>query len=524
LNLAEVVSASAAVSATRSRTAKAGHLAALLRGQPPETLRVVVPWLAGELHQGKIGIGWAAVSDALRAPPAAVSTLTVAEVDQALTALANLSGKGSAGHRREAMAALFALCAEAEQRFVAALLTGELRQGALDGVMLTGELRQGALDGVLVEAVASAASVPADAVRRAVMLSGGLVPPSLAALLGGEGALAAFRLEVMRPVQPMLAQTAEGVDEALELLGEARFEAKLDGARVQVHRKGSEVRIYTRALLPISLPEVAQAALALRADEVVLDGEALAFRPDGRPLAFQDTMRRFGGNRDPGGPPLVPFFFDVLHVDGVTVLDHPLHRRLETLERLVPEEWRVPSVRTSDPAVAAAFLKRTLDAGHEGVMAKGLDTLYEAGSRGAGWLKVKPAWTLDLVVLAVEWGSGRRQGLLSNLHLGARDPEHGGFVMLGKTFKGLTDELLAWQTRELLAREVRREGHVVHVRPELVVEIAFNDVQASSRYPGKVALRFARVKRYRPDKRPDEADTIGTVRRIFAGTAARAER
>lgn len=501
------------MAATRSRTAKTARLAELLRGRAPDLVRVVVPWLAGEMRQGRIGVGYAALSEALRTAPAATSTLSVEDVDHALTALATLSGPGSATLRRDALAGLFARATAEEQPFLAGVLGGELRQGALDGVMA--------------DAVASAAGVPAAAVRRAAMLSGGLVEPSLAALLGGADALSAFRLEVMRPVQPMLARTAQDTDEALALLGTARFEAKIDGARVQVHRAGDRVTVWTRALLPVTdaVPEVVEAALALPVRTVVLDGEAVALRPDGRPHPFQTTMRRFGRKLDVAGLraelPLAPFFFDVLFLDGETLLDRPLAERVAALERVVAPAWRIPAVTTADPALARAFLGRTLDAGHEGVVAKGLDTVYEAGNRGAGWLKVKPAWTLDLVVLAAEWGSGRRRGSLSNLHLGARDPDGGGFVMLGKTFKGLTDELLAWQTRELLAREVRREGHAVFVRPELVVEVAFNDVQASPRYPGKVALRFARVKGYRPDKRPDEADTIGRVREIFAGTARR---
>jgi DNA ligase-1 len=378
----------------------------------------------------------------------------------------------------------------------------------------------------MVEAVARAARVPADAVRRAAMLAGDVVGPALAVLAGGASALDGFRLEVGRPVQPMLAQTADDPRSALAALGgAAHLDVKLDGARIQVHRRGDAVTVYTRALLPITaaVPEVVDVVRSLPVTEVVLDGEVLALRPDGRPHPFQVTMRRVGRKAEVAGLveelPLTPFFFDLLHLDGETFLDRPLSARLDALARVVPGVWRVRSLVTDDPAAADAFLASALDQGHEGVMAKAPGSPYEAGSRGASWLKVKHAWTLDLVVLAAEWGSGRRRGTLSNLHLGARDPRTGGFVMLGKTFKGLTDEMLAWQTRELSTLETHREGHVVFVRPELVVEVAFNEVQASPRYPGGVALRFARVKAHRPDKRADEVDTIDEVRRIFAGAS-----
>lgn len=514
MQLHTVVTTSAAVAGTRSRTKKAAALAELLTGQSPEVLRIVVPWLAGELRQGRIGVGYAALMDTRKVVPASAPTLGCDDVDRALTAIAGMSGPGSAKARRDALAALFGAATREEQRFLEPLLAGELRQGALDGVMS--------------EAVASAARVNAGDVRRASMLSGNLVMAALAALEGGTEALAAFQLEVFRPIQPMLAQTADGVDAASEALGgAARYEVKLDGARIQVHRRGDDVRVWTRALLPVTdaVPEVVEVVRALDVDEIVLDGEVLAFTASGRPHPFQTTMRRFGRRKDIDGLraelPLTPVFFDILHVDGQTLIDEPLSERIAHLERVIPEPHRIDAVSTADRAEASAFLARHLAVGHEGVMAKGLGTAYEAGSRGSGWLKIKPAWTLDLVVLAAEWGSGRRRGTLSNLHLGARDPASGRFVMLGKTFKGLTDEMLAWQTKELLARELRRDDHVVWVRPELVVEIAFNEVQASPRYPGGVALRFARVKGYRPDKRVDEADTIHQVRAIFAGTAIR---
>ncbi|MEQ1503331.1 MAG: ATP-dependent DNA ligase [Myxococcota bacterium] len=516
--LDEVVSTSTAVAATRSRTAKTEALSRLIRSalaQDAALVRVIVPWLAGEMRQGRIGVGYAAVFEASKTPAAAAPSLTVAALDARFDAIRDLAGPGSQTARKAALVDLFARATAAEHPFLAGLLVGELRQGALDGVMA--------------DAVAAAAGVDPAGVRRAAMLSGNLVAAAVAALDGGDGALAAFQLELFRPIQPMLAQTAEDVPDAFGQLGpvRARFEVKLDGVRIQVHRRGDVVQVWSRALLPITdaVPEVVEAALALAVDEIVLDGEVLALGPGGRPLPFQVTMRRFGRKLDLDTLrvtlPLTPVFFDLLHVDGRTLVDRPLAERVEALTAAVPEQWRIAAVATDAPEVAAAFLADRVAAGHEGVMAKGLDTLYEAGRRGVGWLKIKPTWTLDLVVLAAEWGSGRRKGWLSNLHLGARDPGTGRFVMLGKTFKGLTDEQLAWQTTELLAREQRRDGHVVVVRPELVVEIAFNEVQASPRYPGGVALRFARVKGYRIDKSAAEADTIDQVRAIFGGRAPR---
>ncbi len=512
MKLARVVQTSEAVTSTRSRNAKTAQLAELLADAPQPTLEVVVPWLAGELRQGRIGVGYAALGEVRGTPPAASSSLTVEDVDHGVQALAGIAGAGSKARRLAALRELLSRATRAEQAFLVALLAGELRQGALAGVMA--------------EAVAQAAGVPAAEVRRAAMLTGDLVGPALAAFTGGVGALAAFRLEVGRPVQPMLAQTAEDPADALARLAAPRLEAKLDGARVQVHRQGDRVEVFSRQLRPVTaaVPEVVEAVLALPVEEVVLDGEVLALSADGRPHPFQTTMRRFGRKLDVArlraSLPLTPFFFDLLHVDGQTWVDRPLEERAAVFDALLSEALRVPRLDEPDAAGAEAFLGRVLDAGHEGVMAKDGGSAYEAGHRGAAWLKIKPAWTLDLVVLAVEWGSGRRKGWLSNLHLGARDGE-GGFVMLGKTFKGLTDELLAWQTEQLLAREVRRDGHVVYVRPELVVEIAFNDAQASPRYPGGLALRHARVKHFRPDKAPSEADTIATVRAIHEGRAAR---
>jgi len=400
---------------------------------------------------------------------------------------------------------LFARATADEQQFLSALAIGEVRQGALEGVIL--------------EAVAKAAGFPSDRVRRAAMLAGDLGTVATAALGDDrEAALAAFQLEIFRPVQPMLADSAPTVEEALQSADPVALEWKLDGARIQVHRRDDRVAVYTRNLNDVTaaVPEVVEAVRALPARELILDGEVIALAPDGRPFPFQITMRRFGRRLDVDAlraeRPLSPFFFDVLWCDGDDLLDRPLSERLKRLDAVISPVLRVPRVVTADVTEATRFQEGALERGHEGVMVKVLAAPYAAGRRGSAWLKVKTARTLDLVVLAVEWGSGRRHGWLSNLHLGARDPATGSFVMLGKTFKGMTDELLEWQTRELLARETGREDHVVHVRPELVVEIAFNEVQSSSHYPGGVALRFARVKGYRPDKNASEADTIDAVR------------
>jgi DNA ligase-1 len=507
--LDEVARASADVAATPARLAKVERLAACLVSARPEEVPVAVAYLAGELPHERIGVGWATLREL--PAPAADATLEVLEVDTALRRVRSATGPGSQAVRRGELGDLFARATEREQRFLTALLLGDLRQGALAGVMA--------------DAVAKAAGVPAAAVRRAAMLAGDLGAAATAAMAGGEE-LARFRLTPFLPLQPMLAQTAETVADALARIQPAALEWKLDGARLQVHRSGAEVRAYTRNLADVTarVPEVVAAALALDVESAVLDGEVIALDADGRPRPFQETMSRFGSKSDRAAPrqsvPLSPFFFDVLHLDGADLLDLPLRERAEPLVARVPGELRVPRLETGDEAMAERFLAAALERGHEGVMVKALDAPYEAGRRGAGWLKVKPVHTLDLVVLAAEWGHGRRRGRLSNIHLGARDPATGAFVMLGKTFKGMTDELLAWQTERFLALEVGREGHVVQVRPEVVVEVAFDGVQASSRYPGGLALRFARVKGYRPDKRASEADTIETVRAIHAGASS----
>ncbi len=501
--LADLVATSATVGATRSRKAKVASLAALLDALAPEELEPAVGFLTGMPRQGRIGVGWRSVygTDHVAAAEPSVGVL---ELDGILTELAGTSGSGSVAARQRLLAELFTRTTDAEADFVRRLLTGELRQGALAGVMT--------------DAVAAAADVPIDIVRRAAMLSGDLGRTARLARRDGRAGLEAVRLAVLHPIQPMLAASAAGVAEALGHTGSASVEWKLDGARVQVHRSGDEVRIYTRNLNDIThrLPGVVAVALGFAADAFVLDGEVLGVDDDAKPRPFQDTMSAFGRDDAAGaGDGLLVAFFDVLHRDGVDLIDEPLSERQAHLDALVGP-LAVTRTVTDDPDAAAATLAGSLASGHEGVMVKALHSTYDAGRRGGSWRKVKPVRTLDLVVLAAEWGHGRRQGWLSNLHLGARDPE-GGFVMVGKTFKGLTDELLAWQTQALLERETTRDGIAVLVRPELVVEIALDGVQTSTRYPGGVALRFARVKGYRPDKDPHDADLIDTVRALRPG-------
>ena len=505
MTLNELVLTSRSVAETSGRLEKIALLAGLLKRLEPSEVPIAVGFLTGWPRQGKLGIGWAAVAEAR--PEAAVAPeLSLGEVDRIFTELQSVRGKRSATERRRLLGELLARSTADEQAFLAALAVGEVRQGALDGVLL--------------EAVARAAALPSDRVRRAVMLAGDLGTVAGAVLTDGEAALSRYGLELFRPLQPMLADSAPNVTQALAQLGTAVLEWKLDGARVQVHRLDERVAVYTRSLNDVTaaVPEVVDAVRALPARELILDGEVIALGAEGRPLPFQDTMRRFGRRLDVdtlrSTMPVTPFFFDVLRVDGEDLLDRPLAERLERLDALLPAEMRVPRLTTADLADAQRFEADALARGHEGLMAKLPTAPYAAGRRGSAWLKIKTARTLDLVVLAVEWGSGRRKGWLSNLHLGARDPEGGGFVMLGKTFKGMTDAVLEWQTKELLARETHREGHVVYVRPELVVEVAFNEVQRSSQYAGGLTLRFARIKGYRPDKRASEADTIDAVRAL----------
>ncbi|MGW0791989.1 ATP-dependent DNA ligase [Streptomyces sp. NPDC002911] len=504
--LARLAHVSLEVAATTARTRKTALLAGLFREAGPDDVPVVIPYLAGHLPQGRLGIGWSA----LRVPvaPADEPTLTVAETNAELTAIGALTGTGSQSARKERLVRLLGAATADEQYFLRGLLTGEVRQGALDAVA--------------VDALADAAGAPRAEVRRAVMLAGALGPVARALLAEGPGALASFRLTVGRPVQPMLAHTARSVAEAIDRLGSCVVEEKLDGIRVQVHRDGPRVRAYTRTLDDITdrLPELAAVVAGFRADRFILDGEVIALGADGRPRPFQETAGRVGSRRDvataAGAVPVLPVFFDVLSVDGRDLLDLPFAERHRELAELVPEPMRVrrfvveDSTDESQRAAALAFSEATLARGHEGVVVKGGTAAYSAGRRGASWLKVKPVHTLDLVVLAAEWGHGRRTGKLSNLHLGARR-EDGTFAMLGKTFKGLTDAMLTWQTERLRDLATGDDGHVVTVRPELVVEIAYDGLQSSTRYPTGVTLRFARVLRYREDKRAQEADTVETV-------------
>jgi len=501
------------VAATSSRRTKIELLAACLGSLAPEEVPVAVAYLSGVLPQGSIGVGWAAIRD-VPSPRTEAAILELLEVDDRLRRIGGLTGPGSQVARRNELRDLFSRATAPEQRFLRGLLMGEIRQGALQGVM--------------VDAVARAAGVALADVRRAAMLAGDLGSVAAAAIAGGASALGAFKLSPLTPVKPMLAQTADDIVSAIERIHPAAVEWKLDGARIQIHRLGAEVRVFTRTLAEVSsrVPEIIASVLAVPLSSAILDAEAIAIRPDGRPYPFGVTMSRFGtrtgaeADRLREELPLSAFVFDVLHVDGEDLIDRPAAERAAVLAERISEPLRVPRIVTEDRDVAERFLHDALERGHEGVMVKALDAPYEAGRRGAGWLKVKHATTLDLVVLAAEWGHGRRQGTLSNLHLGARDPATGGFVMLGKTFKGMTDETLAWQTERLLELETHREGIAVFVRPELVVEIAFDGVQPSTRYPGGLALRFARLKGYRPDKTSAEADTIDTVREIHERATA----
>jgi DNA ligase-1 len=504
MKLEEIVAVSEAVAGTSGRLDKIGKLADLFGRVPPEDLPIAIGFLIGWPRQGKVGVGWATVASGREQAAASESSLTLREVDSALDQLASARGKKSGNEKSRIVSELFSRATDAEQRFLSSLLIGEVRQGALEGVMI--------------EAVAKAAGLKATDVRRAVMMAGDVGEVAHLVMRDGAEALAQYKLELFRPVLPMLADSAPTVADAMSGNESVSVEWKLDGARIQVHRRDDQVAVYTRNLNDVTdaVPEVVEAVRSLPARELILDGEVIALTPPGQPHAFQTTMRRFGRRLDVESLreelPLASFFFDVLLHDGESVIDDPLAQRLERLEGIIPESLRVPRVVTADVDSALRFQSDAIARGHEGVMVKSLTAPYAAGRRGSAWLKVKQAQTLDLVVLAVEWGSGRRKGWLSNLHLGARDPATGEFIMLGKTFKGMTDEILEWQTKELLAREVRREGHIVHVRPELVVEIAFNEVQRSSQYPGGVTLRFARVKGYRPDKNASAADTIDAVR------------
>lgn len=504
MELARLVSVSQQVAATRARTSKRALIAGLLAQTPLDEVEIVTTYLSGTLRQRRTGVGWRGLSDL---PEAAASpTVGVTEVDATLEAISGLSGEGSAGTRRAAVDGLFRRLTADEQAYLRGLMTGEVRQGALDSVML--------------DAIAEAAQVPLAAVRRAAMFSAVTGPLAVAALHGGEAALAAFDLEVGRPIRPMLASAAPDVPAGVAKVGPdgpVVVDTKLDGIRIQVHRHGEEVQVFTRSLDEIGerLPDVVAAVRALPGGDLVLDGEALVLADDGSPRPFQETASRTSST---GRAERVhPFFFDLLAHDGESLVQQPARVRLERLDSVVPPEQRTARLETDDPDAVADFFATTVASGQEGVILKRPDAPYDAGRRGSAWVKVKPRHTLDLVVLAVEWGSGRRRGWLSNIWLGARSPDSDqGWVMLGKTFKGMTDEMLAWQTERFLALETHRDGHVVHVRPEQVVEIAFDGLQHSSRYPGGVALRFARVLRYRDDKTAAEADSLEAVRALAA--------
>jgi DNA ligase-1 len=502
--LGTLVETSRRVADTTKRLEKIDLLARLIRQLSPEEIEIVVLFLSGQTRQGRIGVGYAALRDA-RNSAAGVPSLEIVEVDQILQSIMEASGSGSQRRRMELLQTMFSRATEAEQQFLTALLTGELRQGALEGIML--------------EAVAKASGLAPERVRRAAMMAGDIAQVARAALEQGEAGLARYDVQLFRPIQPMLAQSADDVPEALALIGEAALEYKMDGARVQVHKSGDDVRVYSRSLNDVTqaVPEIVEVTRALPAKELILDGEVISLLPGGRPQPFQITMRRFGRKLDVERMrqqlPMTPFWFDLLYLDGSALLDEPQARRFAALSSLSGEHL-IPHIVTSDTTAANQFLEQALERGHEGIMAKAIDAKYAAGARGQSWVKVKRARTLDLVILAAEWGSGRRKGWLSNLHLGARDTQKGGFAMLGKTFKGLTDEMLEWQTQELLRLEIGRDGYTVHVKPELVAEIAFNEIQVSPRYVSGLALRFARVKRYRTDKTAAEADTFEAVQRL----------
>ncbi len=507
--LAEIVNTSSRVSETRSRVQKIGHLADCLRRVAASERIFGTAYLSGYLPQGRIGVGTATLRACLPGTAASAPELTLTQVDEVLEHVASTKGPGSTTERRRLLTGLFSRATAWEQDFLLRLLLGELRQGALEGLMA--------------DAIAKAATVPIAKVRRALMLSGDPSAVAEAALRDGSAGLSQFTLQVLRPVRPMLARPAENLAEVLQELGSsAGFEFKLDGARVQVHKSEDDVRVFSRQLNDVTtaVPELVETMERVPARSIILDGETLALQPDASPYPFQTTMRRFGRKVDVAemrqSLPLSAFFFDCIHLDGDDLIDARAEERFAAMTAALGPEQLIPRLVTGNLDEASAFIQEALRQGHEGVMVKALNDPYEAGSRGKSWLKVKQVHTLDLVVLAAEWGHGRRKGWLSNLHLGARSFEDGKFVMLGKTFKGMTDQMLAWQTERLLALEVARDGDAVHVRPELVVEIGFNDIQASPHYPGGLALRFARVKRYRPDKQVKDADTIETVRTLFA--------
>ncbi len=503
-NLAEI---SERVSATTKKKEKASLLAHFLREAKGKEIFLVAFYLSGELPQGRLGIGWAALQEALRGASFEPNPLSLMNLDLYFESIATEKGPGSSGRKVQTLREILSRSEEREKEFLIKLIMGEIRQGALEGLIL--------------EALVQATSAPINLLRRSLMFSGSIGEVARTAIEEGASGLSRFQPKLFHPISPMLASPVEGEDEAMDRLGEAGWEYKIDGARIQVHKDGEEIRIFTRHLKEVteSVPDIVHLTKQFPTDKAIFEGEAIALRDDGRPLPFQTTIRRFGRIQDveriQKEIPLKPFFFDILHMDGQSILDVPYAIRFGQLTERMPSEYLIPRIVTADEVKIRDFLFQSLKAGHEGLMAKGLDSPYVAGQRSFLWLKIKPAQTLDLVILAAEWGHGRRKGWLSNLHLGARDAESGKFIMLGKTFKGLTDEMLEWQTKKLLELEIGRDEWTVYVRPERVVEIAFNDLQESPHYPGGLALRFARVKRFREDKSPLDADTFQKVRTIF---------
>jgi DNA ligase-1 len=507
LFIKDFVQISEKVAATPKKKEKVSLLSNFFKEAKGKEISLSAFYLSGELPQGRMGIGWITLQEALKGVPFLLEPLSLVDLDNYFDSVARERGPGSSARKVQILREAFSHAGEKERVFLTRLILGEIRQGALEGLIL--------------EAVAHATSLPLDLLQQSLMFSGSIGEVARTAIEESVPGLSRFQPRLFHPISPMLATPAEGGDEAIDRLGEAGWEYKIDGARIQVHKDGEEIRIFTRHLKEVteSVPEIIHLARQFPMDKAIFEGEAIALREDGRPLPFQTTMRRFGRIQDVERVqreiPLKPFFFDLLYLDGQSILDAPYSKRFEQLTERMPFEYLIPRIVTADEGKVRDFLLQSLKAGHEGLMAKGLDSPYVAGQRGFLWLKIKPAQTLDLVILAAEWGHGRRKGWLSNLHLGARDEGSGEFVMLGRTFKGLTDDMLQWQTKKLLELEGGRDEWTVYVRPELVVEIAFNDIQESPRYPGGLALRFARVKSFREDKSPSEADTFQKVRTIF---------
>jgi DNA ligase-1 len=506
----ELVDVSQRVGDTARKKEKASLLAECLKRGRGQEIALAASYLSGQIPQGSLGIGWTTLQKVLANLDECPRPLSLLEVNRFFEEIAQWRGAGSAEKKVKALRDLFSSAREDERRFLTGLIMGEVRQGALEGLV--------------VEAIGQASGLAVERIRQGVMFAENIGEVARVALEEGLGGLSRFQPRLFQPVAPMLANAVKGEGDALERWGRVACEFKIDGARIQVHKNGEEVRVFTRHLKEVTerVPEIVAAARKFRIDKAIFEGETVAMRPDGRPLPFQTTMRRFGRvqevERMEKEIPLTSYFFDVLYLDGEPLFDEPYRKRFELLSEGIPSEYRIPQIVTADEKMAREFLEKSLGAGHEGIMAKGVDSPYVAGQRGFYWLKIKPAKTLDLVILAAEWGHGRRKGYLSNLHLGAKDPESGQFVMLGKTFKGLTDEMLRWQTERLLSLETRRDEWTVYVRPRLVVEVAYSNLQESPRYPGGLALRFARVRRYREDKSPSEADTIQRIQAMSAAS------